>query len=240
MEWSDNAIILSVAKYSEQAAVVSCLTEQHGLCKGFIKNYKSKTNNKGLFMGNLANVVWGARLANHLGTWKFTNYETISPYFFHDRKKIAALHSACSLVEITSAEHETQTELFLRLLHLLHILKNERNWLSSLVDFELFLLTNIGYGLDLNACAVTGQAHDLHYISPNSGKAVSVAAGQAYKDRLFKLPKFLIDSSIESASMDEMIYALNVTKFFFEKYIVSQSDLTIPKIRIMLQDILKD
>lgn len=239
MEWVDHGIILFLQKHSENSSIVSCLTQNHGLCKGYVKNVKSKSIAKSIFIGNVVHLNWRARLENHLGTWKILNHETITPHFFHDAKKMAAASSLCELLNTLLPEHEVQTYLFAELVKFLYLLKDSDLWLIDLLRLELLLLKNIGYGLDLSQCAVTGQSTDLFYISPNSGRAVSKDAGEQYRNKLFLLPKVLVQNMDDNVDEAELIYALNVTKHFFEKYIRVQSKLEIPKIRIILQDILE-
>lgn len=238
MEWSDHGVILAINKFSEQSAIISCLTQKHGLHKGFIKNIKSKSNVKSLFIGNLAHLTWSARLENHLGSWKILSHETITPHFYHDQKKLTATASICELINILLPENEAHEQLFANLIKFLYLLKTDGDWLRELAFLELFLLNNIGYGLDLSTCTLTGSNNDLYYISPTSGKAVGRIAGQKYHDKLFLLHPFMLDYELKEVDQKDIIYALNVTKHFFEKYISSQNNLSIPKIRIILQDIL--
>lgn len=238
MEWSDHGVIIAINKYSEESAVVSCLTQKRGLCRGFIKNIHSKTFSKSIFIGNIVHVSWSARLEQHLGSWKVLSYEALAPFFYHDNKKLTAVGSICAIINTLLAEHETHEELFNELIRFLYSIKLDNDWLKELIFLELSLLRHIGYGLDLSACAVTGTTSDLTYISPSTGRAVCAESGKQYHAKLFLLPKFLIESPQEQTNYQDLLYALGITKHFFGKFISSQKNLAIPKIRIMLENIL--
>jgi DNA repair protein RecO (recombination protein O) len=238
MEWSDHGVIIAINKYSEESAIVSCLMQKRGLCRGFIKNIHSKTFGKSIFIGNIVHISWSARLEKHLGSWKILSYETLAPFFYHDNKKLTAVGSICAIINTLLAEQEPHEELFNELIRFLYSIKLDNYWLKELIFLELSLLSDIGYGLDLSTCAVTGISSDLIYISPNTGKAVCSEAGKQYHSRLFLLPKFLIDSSIKQPTHQDLLYVLRITKHFFEKFISSQKNLAIPKIRIMLENVL--
>ena len=240
MEWSDHGIILAINKYDEQSAIVSCLTKTRGLCRGFVKNTRGKNLAKSLFIGNIAHLSWGARLEQHLGAWRILSHETISPFFYHDHKKLTAVASICALVTSVLLEKEGSEDMFLEFCKFLYSLKSGDNWLKNLIFLELLLLKDIGYGLDVSCCVVNGSAENLIYISPKSGKAVSAEGGLAYKEKLFALPQFFIDPAQNDVSLEDLLYALNITKYFFEKFITAQNNLTIPKIRVMLHDVLKE
>jgi len=122
----------------------------------------------------------------------------------------------------------------------LHAIKHDDDWLRKLVFLEMTLLGYIGCGLDLSECAVSKEQENLVYISPSTGRAVSKEAGRTYHDKLFLLPQFLISDDQTKPSLAELLYALNVTKYFFTKFMKAQKNLSIPKIRIMLEDILKE
>lgn len=239
MEWSDQGIVIAIDKYNEQSAIVSCLTQKRGLCRGFVKNTKSKTVLKSLFIGNIVHLSWSARLEQHLGNWKILSHETILPYFYHDQKKLTAVASICALTNTILLEKEGNEQIFLELGKFLYSMKSDSNWPKNLVLLELLLLQHIGYGLDLSCCAASGVTDNLTYISPKSGRALSLDSGKPYHDKLFLLPRFFIAPELDPLDLDELIYALNVTKYFFEKFIALQNNISIPKIRIILQDVLK-
>jgi len=238
MEWSDHGVIIAINKYNEESAIVSCLTQKRGLCRGFIKNIHSKTFSKSIFIGNIVHISWSARLEQHLGSWKILSYETLAPFFYHDNKKLTAVGSICAIINTLLAEQEQHEELFNELIKFLYSIKFDNYWLKELIFLELSLLSDIGYRLDLSSCAVTGMNSNLKYISPSTGRAVCAEAGKNYSSKLFLLPKFLIDLSIEQPNREDIIYVLGITKHFFNKFISSQKNLAIPKIRIMLENIL--
>ena len=112
-------------------------------------------------------------------------------------------------------------------------------WPSLMVRWELELLTDLGFGLDLNECAGTGSRDNLIYVSPKSGRAVSQGAGEPYKDKLLKLPLFLRADGSASVSKDDLLSGMDLTGYFLEKYVYSPRGLKLPESRYRLQEYLK-
>lgn len=209
----DTAIIISLRKFQERGLLVTCFTEKHGVKRGLYK--PNKKDNKAC-IGCIAHVSWNARLEEHLGTWKI---ETLSNPFIHtmnDATKHKVLLSIMELLNASLKECEVNLAIYNETIKLLTALENSTNILKDYVFFELTLLQHIGYGLDLTKCAATNSSEDLKYISPKSGKAVSATAGKPYDNKLFKLPAFLNDASLEP-SAEDIKEALKVSRYFLEK-----------------------
>ncbi|MFI4984017.1 MAG: DNA repair protein RecO, partial [Rickettsiales bacterium] len=190
-----------------------CFTQNHGVMRGLYK--PSKKDNKAC-LGCAAQVKWSARLEEHLGTWQF---ETTTNPFIHtmnDATKHKVLLSVLELLNAALKEREVNWEIYNATTKVIQALETSANILKDYVFFELTLLQHIGYGLDLSKCAATNSRENLKYISPKSGKAVSAAAGQPYDSKLFKLPAFLNDNTLEPTS-DDIRNALKVSRYFLEK-----------------------
>lgn len=192
MQWSDRGIILSVRRLGESSGLIHLLTPHHGLVAGVDRGAFSK-NKRGIYQpGNVVAAHWNARLPEHVGMIACELMEATAAQLLEHRHKLAALISATLLTQKMLAEREAQIEVYTRMEALLHALCADEDWRAEYVLLELTLLACTGYGLDLDRCAATGQAHDLAYVSPKSGRAVSRGAGAPYHDRLLALPPFLI------------------------------------------------
>ncbi len=195
MNWSDEGIVLSARKHGESAAIVTLLTRLNGRHSGLVHG-GAGSRARGIYQtGNLVSADWRARLSEHLGT---LSCELLKPYaagLLNERLPLMALISAAALVERLLPEREPHPETFDRFCAQIESLGDGPGWIARYVHWELALLTDIGYGLDLSECAATGVTEDLIYVSPRTGCAVSAAAGEIYKDKLLKLPDFLLRST---------------------------------------------
>ena len=196
MQWTDEAIVLSARKHGENSIVVRVLSHHHGVYAGVVKGAHSKTN-RGLYQsGNILTVTWNARLAEHIGMLKGEMVEPTAALVMQDAMKLAALTSACALIEIAMPERHPYPALYKHLRIFLHHLLHAEDWQENYVKLELALLAESGFGLDLSECAATGQKDDLLYVSPKSGRSVSREAGEPYKDKLLPLPTFLTTKAL--------------------------------------------
>jgi len=137
---------------------------------------------------------WRGRLAEHLGTVTCELTAPRAARCMADADALAALASACALCDAALPERLPMPRLYVRLAALLdEVAALAPDWRRTYVAWEVALLAELGFGLDLSACAVTGTREDLAYVSPRSGRAVSRAGAGVYADRLLPLPTFLID-----------------------------------------------
>jgi DNA repair protein RecO (recombination protein O) len=195
MHWSDEAIVLSARKHGESSAVVRAFAREHGVYAGVIKGAHSKTNRGVLQAGNVVTVTWNARLSEHLGMFKMEMADSVAAHVMQDAMKLAALSSACALIESAMPERHPYPKLYKQFGAFLLHLKTVDDWLEDYIHLELAILAESGFGLDLTQCAATGTTADLIYVSPKSGRAVSKDAGEPYKDKMLKLPEFLLPLS---------------------------------------------
>ena len=133
-----------------------------------------------------------------------------------DRAALAALGSVVALVAATLPERDAHPELYARTLELVEALGAAPDWPARYAAWELALLAELGFGLDLAACAVTGTTEDLAWVSPRSGRAVSRAAGAPWAERLLPLPGFLRDGWAAAPAAAEVAAALALTGYFLE------------------------
>jgi DNA repair protein RecO (recombination protein O) len=256
MHWSDPAIILSTRKYGETSAVLQVLTHEHGVFSGVMRGAYSKKNCGIIQAGNVVSATWNARLAEHLGTFKLELLEAHAAHIMQDAGKLAALSSACAIAELALPERHPYPKLFIKLHEFLHILNSDETWAEKYIKFEVFLLSESGFGLDLSKCAATGQTNDLIYVSPKSGRAVCREAGLPYHDKMLPLPAFLLGNGQEvigskkecadahslqiSAYFKEIIAGINLTGYFLEHSLLAPNNKKLPAARIRLQNIIKE
>ena len=136
--------------------------------------------------------------------------------------KIEVLNSICSMLKIFLAERQVNTQLYIKTLEIIKYLNNmEEIWLSRYIQWELLLLSESGYGLDLSKCAVTGKLDNLKYVSPKSGRAISEEGAGKWVNKLLILPNFLHKLNANTIDKDELYYGLKLTTFFLNRYVSS-------------------
>ncbi len=191
MEWSAAGIVLSALPYGEGDALAAVFTEDHGVHRGLARGGLSRARGGVWQAGNLVEARWVARLSDQLGSFSAELVHPSAALAMHDPVRLGVLSAACAVAEGALPEREPQPRLFRGLLHLIVHLADGQSGVAPLTLWELALLADLGYGLDLSACAVTGTLDQLTYVSPRSGRAVSEAAAEAWRDRLLRLPPFL-------------------------------------------------
>ncbi len=190
MEWTDDGIVLKARKHGETDAIVTLFTRSHGRHLGIVHGGAGRRRRGTHQPGNLVRARWRARLSEQLGWWSAELERSFACLSLDDPTSLAALSSACAVAETALPERTPHPRAYAGLLAFLESLSTGE-WPAAYVRWEVQLLAELGYGLDLSACAATGQATDLRYVSPKSGRAVSAAAGEAYAERLLPLPAFL-------------------------------------------------
>lgn len=234
MNWSDKAIILSTLKHSESSGIVTLLTFERGLHKGYVRGLKNQKTCGTYQTGNEVEANWRGRLSEHLGNFNCDIIKHNSVHLLDNPKKLIALSSICSIIEQTLPERETQPEIYYILQQFIELLKSEYEWIKEYILFELKLLEYFGYGLDLSCCAATGSNDNLFYVSPKSARAVSLNAGKPYHDKLLILPKFICDNDCEKISYEDIKNGLALCGYFLDKYVYKPYNRKMPSARIRL------
>jgi DNA repair protein RecO (recombination protein O) len=229
MEWRDEGIVLSVRPHGEVNAVIELLTRAHGRHLGLVRGGRSRRMRPVLQAGNTIAAVWRARLEDHLGVYQVEPLELKAGLVMADPFKLAGLLTITTLAGLLPERephprlHEA-TELFIT------ALDEDDVWPALLVRWELGLLDELGFGLDLSRCAATGTTEDLAYVSPRSGRAVGRTAGAPYRDKLFHLPPFLLGSQA-AATQAEIAEGLRMTGHFLARHIFEPRGLDAPEHR---------
>lgn len=233
MEWSDEGVILSVRSHGETSAIAEIFARDHGRHLGLVRGGRSRRVRPILQAGNHVDATWRARLADHLGSF---GLELRCPYAamaMQDRDALLGLTSICALARLLP-ERDPHPNLFEVTQFVLHYLDKPEVWPALLVRWELSLLDELGVGLDLAKCAVTGEVCDLVYVSPKTGRAVSGEAGAPYHDKLLRLPPFLVAGEGVDVDRAEIGQGLRLTGHFLDRHIYGQRGENLPEPRLRL------
>lgn len=216
MEWTDRGIVLSARRHGESSVILSLLTAEHGRHAGVVRGGQSRRRRGVLEVGNLVTASWRARLEEHLGNFTVELETGYAARVLDSADRLSALAALCATVDSCLAEREAHPAFFTDSLRLIADLEAP-DYAAHYVVWELRLLGELGYGLDLSACAATGVVDDLVYVSPRSAQAVSRAAGAPYRDRLLPLPAFLKGGN--SMTARDVLDGLRLTGYFLDRHV---------------------
>jgi len=238
MQWRDEGILLSVRRHGESAAIISLLTRDHGRHAGLVRGGAGKRLRGVLQPGNQLSATWRARLSEHLGSFTVELVRAHGAVLLDAPDRLAALTAAMAVLDAALPEREPHDGIYDALLALLGLLQAADTpdpvWAAVYVRLELGLLAELGFGLDLSHCAVTGDTADLRYVSPNSGRAVGAAAAVPYADRLLPLPAFLLGQGGAVLAADDLRHGLDLTGFFLERQVFRPHGQQVPAARTRL------
>lgn len=230
MEWTDEAIVLGVRKHGETTVIAELMTRARGRHLGLVQGGRSRTMRPVLQPGNSVRATWRARLDEHLGQYRIEPQKLRAAELMENAHGIYALQTLASHLRLLP-ERDAHAELFETLAIVLDNLQEPDIAAELVVRFELAMLEELGFGLDLAACAATGTRQNLVYVSPKTGRAVSHEAGQQWADRMLMLPSFLLErdlARIESASLEDIEAGFALTKHFFWRNIHGPRGIEIP------------
>jgi DNA repair protein RecO (recombination protein O) len=229
MDWSDEGIFLGAKPLGEANAVAELFTLGHGRHLGLVRGGRSRRLRPLLQPGNLLRVTWRARLSEHLGGFNVELIEAHAARALDDAAALAAIGSLAGLARLLP-ERDPHPQLYAAALHVIGAFDAPRLWPALLVRWELLLLQELGFGLDLSECAATGGDSELVYVSPRSGRAVSREAGQPYDAKLLKLPAFLREDDAASGESD-LLSGFALTGYFLERDVLAPHGLAMPETR---------
>jgi len=236
VEWRDQGIVLSVRPHGETSAILEVLTAEHGRHMGLVRGGASRRMKPVLQPGNSLTLTWRARLQEHLGTFTADLVKSRAGMLMEEPMALSGLLSVCAVAGALP-EREAHTPLYEALEILLESMDDADIWPAVLVRWELGLLQELGYGLDLSRCAATGEREDLVFVSPKSGRAVSRGAGLPYKGKLLALPGFLMGAQAGGASMQDVADGLKLTAHFMDRYLFAPQERTLPDARRRLVEL---
>lgn len=230
MNWSDEGIVLSVRPHGETAAVLELLTRAHGRHLGLVHGGRGRRLRPVLQIGNHVDATWKGRLSEQLGYYAIELRKGYAASALERPLALAGLTSLCALARLLP-ERDRHPDLYEITLFVLSYLDDDSIWPALYVRWELNLLAELGFGLDLSSCAATGATDGLAWVSPKSGRAVSAAAGEPYRDRLLPLPQFLVSSQGTRVTLHDVLKGLTLTGTFLTKRVLDPRDMTMPEAR---------
>jgi len=230
IEWRDEGALLCVRKYGESAAIIEVFTPGYGLCAGVVRGGASRKMAPILQSGAQLDVTWKARLEEHLGSYTVEPIRSRAAVVLGDPLALAGMTSALGLLSFTLPERQVMPDLYTQSVMLLDLICTTEAWPLAYLRWEVTLLEALGFGLDLHQCAVTGQTHDLAFVSPKTGRAVARHAAGQWKTRLLPLAACMVgDGPSEDADIAE---GLRTTGHFLEKWVApSLGDRPLPEAR---------
>ncbi|MGB8843389.1 MAG: DNA repair protein RecO [Aliidongia sp.] len=231
MEWTDQAIMLGARRQGEGSLILSLLTRDHGRHKGLVRG-GARSRQRGLYEpGNVVIATWHARLAEHLGLLRIEPGLSHAALLLDDPLRLCCLEAAVAVTEAGLPERAAYPSIFDGLASLLGRLSADDGFAALHLRWEVFVLAELGYGLDLGTCAVTGGTSDLAWVSPRTGRAVSQAAGEAYRDRLLILPQLLGGLGRGGGEVADLLDGLVLTGSFLERHVFAPRGLGLPEAR---------
>jgi DNA repair protein RecO (recombination protein O) len=219
MQWADDGVVLGARRHGEAGVILELMTREHGRHLGLVHGGRSRRQQPVLQAGNTVHAVWRARLDEHLGTFQIEGGEMRAARFIDSPLALYGLATLAGLIRCLP-ERDPHPALYETLSLVVDHLDDREIGPMLFVHLELAILAEFGFGLDLTTCAATGQRHDLVYVSPKSGRAVSGDAGQPYRDRLLPLPGFLIGrSTANRPSPEDLRAGFALTDFFLRQHV---------------------
>ncbi|MXV44212.1 DNA repair protein RecO [Saccharibacter sp. 17.LH.SD] len=240
MEWEEPAIVLRTTMYGETGLLVYLLTQEQGVCRGLVKGGMSRRQRATWQVGTLIVARWRARLPEQLGALSGEVVRHCAAPLLYSALGLGLLSSACTLCAEALPEKEAYPALFTEMVRFLSVLSvsPENPPIADYARWECFLLKELGYGLDLSRCAVTGHENGLCYVSPRTGRAVSDEGAGEWRDRLLPLPSFLFDETDGTPSGWQD--ALTLTGYFLRRAVFAAHHRPLPAARQRLADMVRD
>jgi DNA repair protein RecO (recombination protein O) len=235
MEFEDDAFVLSARAHGEAGAIVEILTARHGKYAAHVAGGASRKMKPFLQPGAQVIARYRARVSDQLGSAQLEPVGEGPAALFDDPLALAGLSAAAAVAAGALPEREPHPGAYLAFEALAAALAHPDIWPAVFVRFEAGLLQELGFGLDLSRCAATGGVDELIYVSPRTGRAVSRAAGERYKDRLLALPGFLLAAQSRLAPGD-VGAGLALTGHFLESFIFGPLNRPLPPARVWLRE----
>jgi DNA repair protein RecO (recombination protein O) len=226
MQWQDEAIIIGVRRHGETSVVAELMTRERGRHLGLVRSGRSRAMQPVLQPGNRVEAVWRARLDEHLGEFKLEPVQLRAARLMETATAVYGVQAMGALLRLLP-ERDPHPHLFEAMDIILDAMDDPSDAGELFVRFELAVLNDLGFGLDLSECAATGVRNNLVYVSPKTGRAVSEEAGAPYATRMLALPTFLGEGRTASADSESMAAAFRLTGFFLNRHVYEPRGLTI-------------
>jgi DNA repair protein RecO (recombination protein O) len=230
MEWTGEGLLIGVRRHGETSVIAEAMVAGRGRCLGLVRGGRSTKQAATLQPGNTVQLTWRARLEDHLGTFTIEILQARAAVLIADRTRLYLAQLLCDHLRLLP-ERDPHDRL---LAMALDLLDNPIDG-AAVARFELTLLDELGFGLDLTSCAATGATTDLAYVSPKSGRAVSRTAAEPYKDKLLAFPTCLVSRG--NGSPQDIRAAFRLTGYFLDQHVWQPRRLEHPATREMLIEI---
>ena len=214
MEWRDKGILLATRPFGETSLIIDVFTPDHGKSSGVVRGGQSKKLKPILQIGAQIDLTWKARLEEHLGSFQVELIRSRTANVMNDRLLLAGMLSSATLINRFFPTGQVYKEFYKSSENLFDLLQFPDIWTLGYFKWELEFLETLGFGLDLEKCAVTGSTEDLKFISPKSGRAVSEAAAGDWSSKLLPFP---MAASGQVNSLEDVLDGLKVSQYFLEK-----------------------
>jgi DNA repair protein RecO (recombination protein O) len=225
MHWTDEGIVLGVKRHGETSGILELMTREHGRHLGLVRGGFSSRMRPILQPGNSVSATWRARLDEHLGNFTVEPLQSRAANFFAASHAVYGVTHLAALMRLLP-ERDPHASLHEALADILDRLDDAGVAAPMVVRFELQLLAELGFGLDLAQCAATGSGVDLIYVSPKSGRAVSREAGEPWADKLMRLPAFLREQEAIAAGGD-VSDGFALTGYFLSRHVLEPRGLAL-------------
>lgn len=237
MEWRDEGILLSARRHGESAAIADVFTAEHGRHLGIVRGGAGRRMAPVLQPGAQLAVSWRARLEAHLGAFSVEPVRARVSAVMSDPLALSGLNALCALLGFALPERVPHPGFYRHSVALFDALGQDSDWPLHYLHWEVALLEETGFGLDLTRCAATGGTDDLAYVSPRTGRAVGRAAAGDWADRLLPLPPCLLGQG--PATLEELLQGLTTTGHFLAHHLAPDlGDRAVPGARQRLLDAL--
>lgn len=232
MNWSDEGLVLGCRPYGESSVVLELMTRARGRHLGLVRGGRSRRLRAVLQAGNGVSANWRARLDEQLGAYEIEAGAMRAARFMDSPLALYGLATLAGHLRLLP-ERDPHPDLYEAATIVVEHLAEPEGAAALLVRFELLLLTELGFGLDLSACAATGQTEDLLYVSPRTGRAVGRLAGEPYRERLLGLPGFLLDETAAPAA-EQVAAGFRLTGHFLTRHVYEPRKRPEPEERVRL------
>ncbi|MDH0615440.1 MULTISPECIES: DNA repair protein RecO [unclassified Agrobacterium] len=218
MQWQEEAIILGVKRHGETSVIAEVMTPSRGRHLGLVRSGRSRSMQPVLQAGNRVDVIWRARLHDHLGEFRMEPLQLRAAQLMETATAVYGVQAMGALLRLLP-ERDPHPHLYQALDIILDNLHDPVDAGELFVRFELAVLNELGFGLDLTECAATGLRTDLIYVSPKTGRAVCRTAGAPYAERMLSLPAFLGEGQSRAADPDSLAAAFRLTAHFLNRHV---------------------
>jgi DNA repair protein RecO (recombination protein O) len=231
MEWTGEGLIIGVRRHGETSVIAEAMVKGRGRHLGLVRGGRSSRQSATLQPGNTVQLTWRARIEEHLGTYAVELLQARAANVIAERMRLYACQLLCDHLRLLPERDPHDRLLIMALTYL-----DGEIDATALARFELFLLEELGFGLDLDTCAVTGVNDGLTHVSPKTGRAVCASAAEPYLDRLLRLPQFLVSAG--EPGPDDLRDAFKLTGHFLDMHVWSARNIPPPATRDALIEIL--